>query len=92
MQNGMVEVHSLSCLQRDIPEPARGKPWLDPPGSPAHPQAGQHRIGQRIGVKQRQIGLMHIALMQIFMRRVDLGAPQRVGVSSQHRLRARCGA
>ncbi len=60
--------------------------------SSADPQARQHRIGQRIGVKQRQISLMHIAGVQVLMRRVDLGAPQRIGVGPQHRFWARRGA
>src|SRR5215217_1072428 len=68
MQNGMVEVQVLPC---SAPEAAGGKPWLYY-ASRAHPKAREHRIGQRVGMKQRQIGLMYIVLMQVLMRRVDL--------------------
>ena len=76
-----------AVLGRDIPEPAGGKPRLDHAGG-ADPQARQHRIGQRIGVEQRQIRLVHVAGMQVLMRCIDLGAPQRIGVGPEHRLRA----
>ncbi len=91
MQNGIVEVQVRAVLQRHAPEPARRKARLDHAGR-ADPQRRQHRIGQRVGVKQRQIGLVHVTRVQVLMRGVDLGAPQRVGVGPQHRLRPRRGA
>src|SRR5437588_11362510 len=78
-------------LGGDVPEPAGGKPRLDN-ASCAHPEAREHRIRQRVGMKQRQVSLMHVALMQILVRRVDLAAPKRIGVGPQHRLWSRRGA
>src|SRR5436190_3133243 len=78
-------------LGGDVPEPAGGKPRLDN-ASCAHPEARQHGIRQRVGMKQRQVSLMHVLLMQILVRRVDLAAPKRIGMGPQHRLRARRGA
>ncbi len=78
-------------LERHAPEPACREARLDHAGRP-DPQARQHRIGQRVGVKQRQIGLVHVALMQVLVHGIDLGAPQRVGMRPQHRLGTGRGA
>lgn len=86
----MVEVQVLPCSSAAL-QNRRGEARLDHAGR-ADPECGKHRIGQRVGVEQRQIGLVHVALMQILMDGVDLGTPQRVGMRPQHRLRPRCRA
>ena len=58
----------------------------------ARPQAGQHRIGLRVGVEQRQVHQVHVVGAQVLVQRVDARAPQRVGMGPQHRLRPRGGA
>ena len=58
----------------------------------ADPQRGKHGISQRVGVEQRKIDLVNILGPQFLMYRIDLRAPQRVGMSPQHRLGPRCGA
>ena len=39
------------------------------------PQAGQHRIGLRVGVEQRQVNQMYVPGAQVFMGGVDASTP-----------------
>ncbi|MGX1066660.1 hypothetical protein AB7M39_006025 [Bradyrhizobium diazoefficiens] len=87
----MVEVQVEPCSRATRQNRLAEKARLNHAGRP-DPKRRQHGVGQRVGVKQRQIGLVHVAGVQVLMRGVDLGAPQRVGVGPQHRLRPRCRA
>ena len=61
MQNGIVEVQVQPCSSATLQNRlAENRGWITQVR--ADPQARQHRIGQRVGVKQRQIGLVHVAL------------------------------
>ena len=61
MQNGIVEVQVQLCSSATFQNRlAENRGWITQV-APTQ-SARQHRIGQRVGVKQRQIGLVHVAL------------------------------
>ena len=80
-----------AVARRHVPEPAGRKARLDH-ARRARPQRGEHGIGLRVGVVDRQVGQVAVGLAQILVDGIHLGAPQAVAVQPQHRLGPRCRA
>ena len=78
-------------LHRYRPEATGRKSRIDNGGG-AGPHRGKHRVGLRIGVKERQRDHVDVVGSQCLVAGIDAGTPQCIGMGPEHALGPRGGA
>ena len=79
-----------ALFERHRPEAAGGKAWIDDCGR-ARPHRGKHRVGLRVGVKERQRDHVDVVGSQRLVAGIDARTPERIGMGPEHALGPRSG-